>query len=729
MLRGTLVAAGLAAVPTVAHALIEKEFIKPVVERPVSGTRANFSADRVTYDPRSKTATATGAVRIVYGPYVLNATKVTYNEKTGVFTANGSVELREPNGNVLEAETLALRDKFRDVVAAHVMALLTNNAAIRARYVHRQADGISVFENSSYTACGTCETRSGAPLWEIAADETTHDQHEKMLHHVNPRLKIAGHTVLAAPSWSHPDPSVKRKTGFIAPDFSSGGAYGVGVKVPYFIATAPNSDLTLRPMITSKQGPVADVEWRHRLASGQYQVRAQGLYELDPNATDEPSRWRGAVRADGAFRINDGWSWGFDGTAVSDKEFLDDYDYSRREIAQSDVHVRGLWDRTYINAQVLNFQSLNNSIDQDHLPSLPFVSGEHYFGEPVLGGELSFKWNSYSIWRDEANSPFSMVNHGTQQTRAVGELRWKSQFTSDAGIIVQPFARLRSDITYSENLPGATSDHETVTQLLSSGGVDVRYPFMASYSFGQSIVSPVFQIIAAQNEENTGDVGNENAITLNFDHTSLFLEDRFTGLDRFESGTRINTGLTYSFLGANGGFARASAGESFHLAGDNSFVAGSGLDGSQSDLVGAITIQPWDELGLSYEIRAEEDLSSINRQEAQASLTFDRFSGNVGYLFINAEPAYGRTVDEEWVEADARVGLTDGWYLFGGMRYDLVNNDVDYRTAGVEFDCDCMNFKLAYTGSEDPDTSRTDHRIMMSIDFATLGGTKVSTGF
>jgi lipopolysaccharide assembly outer membrane protein LptD (OstA) len=98
-------------------------------------------------------------------------------------------------------------------------------------------------------------------------------------------------------------------------------------------------------------------------------------------------------------------------------------------------------------------------------------------------------------------------------------------------------------------------------------------------------------------------------------------------------------------------------------------------------------------------------------------------------MYIAKEPYYGRTANEEWAEASARVALTDGWYLFGGVRYDLTNNQFNYQTAGIEFDCDCMNFKLAYTGKDDPDTGVMDHRVMMSVDLATLGGTSVSSGF
>ncbi len=718
-----------------AFALKEKPFTSPVLNEPANGTPADFSAARVTYDPNSKLAVASGAVRITYGPYVLNATRVTYNQQTGVFEANGSVELREPNGNVMLAESLALRDKFKQGFARHLTALLTNDGTITAQYAVRQADGITIFEDAHYTACRGCETRNGDPLWELVSDETTHDQNEHMLYHVNPRLRIGGHTVIGLPYYAHPDPSVKRKTGWLPPEFKTSDAMGFGVTVPYFWAGAPNYDLTIRPTVTTKQGPLADVEWRHRLQNGIYKIRAMGLYELQPEESKPDNRFRGAVQTSGNFKLgnDDVWSLGWNGTATTDKYFLDDYDYDNDSIIKNDVTLTGLADRNYVQAQLLNFRSASDDVAQENLPTaLPYVSGEYYFDRNVAGGDLSINWSTYSITREDANTPYTDVDHATDQVRAMAELRWRSQFISDGGIVMTPFARLRGDLYFNNNLPDGTpggSDEQSLSRVLPAAGVDFRYPLMANYSFGQSIISPVAQLIGASDESDADRIGNEDAITLNFDHTSLFLEDRFTGYDRFEGGLRANLGFTYSLLGANGGFIRASAGESFHLAGENSFATGSGLDGSKSDLVAAVMIQPWEVLSLSYEIRAEEDLSAINRQEAMLSLTFDRFSSNITYLNIAAEPAYGRNRDEEWIEADARLGLSEGWYVFGGFNYDIANGNLDRRSLGLEFDCDCMNFKLAYSAERKADETDTDHRIMLSIDFATLGGTSVAGRF
>ena len=136
--------------------------------------------------------------------------------------------------------------------------------------------------------------------------------------------------------------------------------------------------------------------------------------------------------------------------------------------------------------------------------------------------------------------------------------------------------------------PTSSDDSETTTRLLPTAGVDMRWPFISSSDSGQHILTPVAQVISSTDEDKEDQIGNEDAISLNFDTTSLFLHDRFTGLDRYEGGTRANTGVLYTFLAPNGGFLRFSFGESFHLAGENSFAPDTGLGTDNSDLVTAI---------------------------------------------------------------------------------------------------------------------------------------------
>lgn len=721
----------LAAAP-LSQAIVKKELVSPVLKKPIAGTRVDVVADRITFEGKSKVATATGTVRITYGPYTLIATKVVYDQDDGSFKANGSVELREPNGNILQAETADLHNKFKEGFARHLRALLTNDVTITAEYAKRQEGGITIYEHASYTACKDCSTDGGAPLWEITTTKTVHDEKAKNLYHTNPTLRIGGVPVAWLPYASMPDPTVKRRTGFLLPSFGSGSTYGIGVTTPYFMELGRSADLTFRPMWTTKQGPVADVEFRQRLQSGSYNVRGYGVYQLDETSYPSDTRWRGAVTTAGDFKINDTWDWGWDGTLTSDKTFLDKYDFDNRELATSKVYLTGMDDRSYFSAQALHFKTLSLLEDQGTLPAaLPYINSEYTLDQAVLGGELSFDLSAYSLSRDDPDVPYTTINHGTDQTRAVANVNWQKQMTTGAGQVITPFAKMRSDIYITNNVPDGIGfqDQEVIGRMLPSAGIDVRWPFIASSDYGQSILTPVFQAIAATNETGEEEIGNEDAISLNFDNSSLFLHDRFTGQDRYEGGTRTNIGLLYSFLADNGGFARMSLGESFHIAGENSFDLGSGLDGSKSDLVGAIVFQPWDNLGLSYQARVEEDLSSINVQEAFANFTLDRFSGSLGYLYLDSEPSAGRDYTTEQIESDASFRFTEAWSLFGGIKYDLANDEFRSKSVGIAFDCDCMSAKLTYSETnKEYDSDGTDRSLNLSVELRTIGRTGFSAG-
>lgn len=733
VLIGVSLACLVLAAPS-SQAITNKKFISPVTTKPAAGTRMDVEADRITYSDKSKIATATGTVRITYGPYTLVATKVVYDQVNDIFTANGSVELREPNGNILQAQTAELRNKFKEGFARHIKALLTNDVTITAIYAKRQLDGITVYDHASYTACKGCTNGDGSPLWEITTTKTVHDSNKKDLYMTNPTLRFGGVPVAWLPYATMPDPTVTRRSGFLLPNVKRGDTYGYGVITPYFLELGPSADLTFSPMWTTVQGPVADVEYRQRLKSGSYNIHGYGVYQLQEQLPPGDTKWRGAITSAGDFKLNDVWSWGWDGTLTSDKTFLDKYDFDHRKLATNQVYAVGMSDRNYFSAQALQFRSLNMSQSQDTLPvALPYVNSDYTFDNAVFGGELGFDWSAYSVSRDQADTPFSTVDHGTEQTRAVSNVHWQKKIINDMGQVITPFARVRSDLYITKNVPdgfGGYRDDEVTNRILPSAGVDMRWPFMASYDYGQSIFTPVVQAIAATDETDQQKIGNEDAISVNFDSSSLFLQDRFTGEDRYEGGSRVNAGLLYSFLGENGGFARVSLGESFHVSGKNSFAADTGLAGTKSDLVGAITFQPWDDLGFSYQARVKEDFSKINVQEAFANYSLSRFSGSLGYLYLDSEPTAGRNNAVEQVEGSTSFNLTPAWSLFGGLKYDLINDQFLSKTAGIAFDCDCMSAKLSYSETNTAEIgAQTDRTLKLSVELRTIGATSFAYGF
>ncbi len=65
---------------------------------------------------------------------------------------------------------------------------------------------------------------------------------------------------------------------------------------------------------------------------------------------------------------------------------------------------------------------------------------------------------------------------------------------------------------------------------------------------------------------------NEDAQSFVFDATTLFERDKFSGYDRIEGGTRANVGFQYTGTFDNGYKLHGIFGQSYQLAGQNSFA-------------------------------------------------------------------------------------------------------------------------------------------------------------
>ena len=723
------------AVPTNKKAKSDK--VNPDLKTPPKGTRMYVTANRITYNSRTKIAVATGKTYMTYGKYVLVASKVTYDQKNDRMTAEGEVRLTEPGGNVLEADFAQLENKFRDGFARHLRLLLTNDATVTADYARRRDGYLTTYENVTYTRCKTCEIAPGVPLWQIRSAEVKHNEHNHRIYHKDATLEFLGLPVFYTPYFRHADPTLKRDSGFLSPNFVHSSKIGFGVEVPYFWNIAPNMDATFRPLITTRQGPMARGIFRHRVGGGQYSIDLAGIYQLDDNLPRPDDRhFRGFVQTQGDFRINDRWTWGWDITEATDRTFARRYKIDSRDHIENIIHLTGLSGRNYFTAQALQFRGLLATDDNDTFPFVaPYIRHSYTFDQPVLGGELGLETNIYSLYRDDPVALYPTVNQGKTQTRGVFTAHWQRQFIGAAGTIVTPFARLRNDVYYTEKLPDPGNangfrDDDVTARVLPTAGVDLRWPFVRSDPLGQHVLTPVAQVISASNEYKEDRFGNEDAINLNYDTTSLFLTDRFTGLDRFEGGTRANVGMLYSLLLPEGGYLRASFGQSYHIAGENSFTKFSGLEGTYSDFVAGISLAPIDGLQFTYQVRADERSLDIRSQEAGLSFTAGRLTASASYVDVDAEPAYGRPRREEQIWSTADFSLGGGLSIFGGARYDLVDDKLVRALAGVGYECDCFTAKVFYKfdNTSDNEFDGSSHSIFLSVDFHTLGGATVGTG-
>ena len=97
---------------------------------------------------------------------------------------------------------------------------------------------------------------------ELQSKIFTHDKIERLFEYEKSWLKIFDKKVFYVPYFNHPDPSVKRKTGFLTPWYKGSETLGASVNIPYFYAISDSKDLTFKPRIYANNDYILQTEYR-----------------------------------------------------------------------------------------------------------------------------------------------------------------------------------------------------------------------------------------------------------------------------------------------------------------------------------------------------------------------------------------------------------------------------------------------------------------------------------
>ncbi len=781
--------------------------------------RLLVDAKEIVYDNDRNTIAASGDVQMNYQGRTLQADRVTYDRNTGRVFAEGNARLTDASGAVVTGDRFELTDDFKNGFIDSLRVVQTsvdNGRPVTTRFsaprAERAAGETTTFESGTYTACEPCKDNpERPPLWQVKAAKIIHNNSEQTIYYEDATLEILGLPVAYMPYFWTPDPTVKRKTGFLSPRYVYSNTLGFGLGVPFFWAIAPNYDLTVTPTILSRQGLLGQAEWRHRLETGSYNIRVAGISQLDPDAfLDSPygpgdREFRGSLETTGKFYINDRWTWGWDIALVSDKWFLSNYNirseslstiYLRESI--STLYLQGQGDRSFFDMRGYYFQGLSTQDWQKQLPVVaPVLDYDKRVTPSVIGGEFALNVNVTSLTREAAQfEPLSTANQtsfGIYQTcvifdpesclvrgisgstsRASVMASWRREFVDPAGQVWTPFAYLRADNFWiapnfsgyqNANLSNYIQDEDDyLFRAMPAVGLEYRYPFVADLgTSGRQVIEPIAQVIARPNETKIGHLPNEDAQSLVFDDTSLFDWDKYSGYDRAEGGVRANLGIQYTVTGADNFYANALFGQSYQIAGRNSFRQpdlanvglDSGLDSRASDYVGRLQISPNANFAFVSRARFDQDDFGVNRVEAGVRANFNPYlplSTSLTYASYAAQPDIGFPRRREGLLGSATWNVTPNWYLSGSLLLDLdryllarENYAIQYATnpdtavynrqdtayvssmsLGVGYIDECTTFSVSYIMTPRELTTTAgekdrNHTVMLRLELRTLG--------
>ena len=590
-----------------------------------------FTADNFDYDRTAGIVTASGHVEAWQNDHILRADKVTFDRNTNVAAATGNVVIVEPDGQVLFADYAELTQGMREGVLRDMRAILAENGKLAANGARRTDGKLNELTHAVYTTCDLCKTDpTKPPLWQIRALTATQDLENHRIEYHDADIDLFGVPVAYLPYLSHPDPSVRRASGFLVPTIGSSSHIGAFAAVPYFWAIDPNQDLTLTPAVTSQSGEELAAEYRRRFNNG--------VLHVDAATAIDQGKPQAYIFAKGTFNYDDTWRYGFNINRASSTDYLRDFrveNYS--SVLTSTAFIEGFGVGAYTKLDAIAYQGLATSINQTKLPYvLPRYEYSFFSEQDPLGGRFRFDTTDFNIIRETGNN--------TQ--RAAASLDWQRPFTGDLGekykITIHTDVAAYEATDLSQGPVYNTDNNVSTARAQPTVAAEMRWPFLRDGgSTGTQVIEPIVQLIAAPNAGAylSGKIPNEDALDFEFTDANLFSINRFPGVDRFEGGLRANVGL-HANWNVDGTDIDTLVGQSYREHLDKSVPLLSGLNHHVSDIVARATITPSSYFDLTARTRVDPRNGDIGFADVTASAGTPLFRPTLGYFYSSTNPYY-----------------------------------------------------------------------------------------
>ncbi|MBI0535638.1 LPS-assembly protein LptD [Roseomonas sp. KE2513] len=709
-----------------------------------------FTANEVEYDQNENRVTASGAVEAWQGERILRADRFTYDRDTGIATAEGNVQLLEPDGQVIFAERAVLQGGMRDTVVEGLRGLLAQNGRLAANGARRRTTEsgavVSDLSRVVYSSCDLCaENPEAPPLWQLRSRLATQDGEDKRIRFRDATVEFDGIPSFYTPYLSMPDPSTPRASGFLSPSFGQTRYLGAFTEIPYYWAIDEQSDLTVTPIIATQAPPSAFANYRGRYNFGTMTILGS-VGQLTGKESSREKGLGGHVFARGLFTIDENWQAGFNINRATSETYLRAYRQPGTGVLSSTIYADGFWGyNAYARISTLSFQSLRT---QDVTARIPFVLPNLYyekvFNRDELGGTLTADASAINVYRDLGAKTRRAGTRLSYELPRYDSLGGQWTFRSQADLV--GYNAENVDVPAAALLRGSNEGGQEVNTVRANirAAVDWRLPLVRSAgAYGQQLIEPRVQVVTGPSTGRQSNIPNEDSLDFEFTDANLFALNRFTGRDRLEGGTRVDAAMRGAWYFPSGGSVEGLVGRSFRASDERVFEARSGLEKRASDWVARATIAPTSWLDLTARTRLDGETLDRRMIDASAGFGLAPIGLNTsrltfGYLYELPSPlrtevqqtspgvyaSAPRFIREVYAGASTRIA--DRWRASAFTRYDLeFNRAVSYgATAAYEDECFIFEGRFYRSLAENPVTARpypSGTTLILRVSLKTVG--------
>lgn len=626
-----------------------------------------------------------GNVWLQQGERFLSTEILEFNESTGVVTTLAPAQFGTRQLLVDSKRATYNTQAGEGLFEGVEFYLPQRYARGEARMLARTGEQTARLEGVKYTTCPPDDED-----WWLKASSMDIDQDKGLGTGRNVRVAFMGVPFFYVPWISFPIDE-RRMSGFLFPEFGNSGRNGTWLRTPYYLNLAPNYDATLAPHYMSERGLRMDGEFRYLFDWGQGMLEAEYLPN-DPEYVDR----NGTAGADRYFykfghrsRLPASWWLAASYQQVSDEEYMQDFSESGRAtlishlpqmvtLASSDLEYG-------LALRFQRFRTIDPTIPEASRPYEKWPEIDYYYTPLALWDRLWFELDGESVnfqradrdqgWRHHASPAFS-VDLGSPALRLTPKLSWwHTQY----------------------DLTGAGGDALTLQRGLPVASLDIRSRFARLLETGssQTLEPRLYYLYVPYREQDAIPLfdtrGTSDSIS------SLFRENRFTGIDRVGDENRATLGLTSRLITQAGReWFSAAIARAWHLE-DRRVSLRPTLpppEPTVSDYYSRLRYAPSERQNFLLDLSWDPSDEHVSFGSAQYQFRpADTTVVNLAYLYRRDDDTMiqPQTIEQAGVSFTAPLGRR--WRVFGKAVYSLQDEHSQETMAGFEYENCCWVFR------------------------------------
>ena len=648
-----------------------------------------------------------------------------YNSLKNILFSKGEIKLKDKKQNTYKFNQLYIDEKKKKIIGSDAKIYFNddglkadkrNNPRIFANSISI-SEGVTSVQKGVFTYCQFRENNK-CPPWELRAKKIKHNSSKKTVYYNNALLKIYDFPIFYFPKFSHPDPTVDRRSGFLIPTFTSSTNMGSGVDLPYFWNISKDKDITFTPRYHASNEPLYLAEYRQDFAKS-FLIMDTGYtegYKNVSNTKTPGSRTHFFTRFYTSF--------------IEDTDVTSDLKINLQHVSNStypkvnklqtslvdylDNTIKNTIDYGYqkedlfFNTKISAFENLSKTGNERFEFIYPQASLEknilmsENLGIIDLKSELLVKNYQVDKQIDVISNEFNWVSNS-----------WVNKFGFE-----NEFLGLFKNVNYKAKNAEDYKTNNAVSEFYGALGFKSELGLFKYKNNNQlNIFKPKLLVKISPNDSRN--ISKESSI---LSYSNLFKLNKVKTIDKVDTGSNISLGFDFKINDLNNNNEiknekfKFSLGQIISAEENRDMPSKLTLNEKMSDIIGETSLSFNENVKLTNNFLLDQNLKNFNQNQISLGVTYPKTSFNLSYLEENEHIG-----DTKYFETKAGLNFNNGHISLGAKR-NLLTNSAEFYDLSYEYINDCLKAGIAFRREfyRDRDLEPEDS-LIFKVTFSPLG--------